>query len=460
MKRRISVFLLSVTLLAASAALHGSAASSFKLKRIETGYLNQVVPAQMQIQLIPVMQNATSEVSLFWKVNDSSVATVTQDGVLTPKKAGQVKVTATALGMEQSATTTVTFAPAELIIETSADKVLYGNTAEFNAEIKFKEEKYSDKAYLQSVQSDLISWSVDNTQAASITQQGVLNTQKTGRVKVTASVKNASDFTASYTVDVVNGFIELSFPNSEDIVDVGFTMQPRIQAYANYVGSNDKIVWKSMDGKSQITDLTTEYTEEHVSLAKITFNDSGEAVIRASLADDPTVYADYTFNVLTYSAELLQTIDEAIQNYDMDAYTALRWNSLQYAIKEAQAVYDNESATQKEIIAAIEKLRSIMRQMDTPDYDIKPDDAQSTVSETVITDNTETESDSGDAEDENGKVVKRKKVLRKNNDSAPSLLWTWISIAGGVAVAGGAAAVIIIVRRRKLRKAYTESEKQ
>lgn len=459
MKKRVAIFTFVLILFCACIPLHSSAASSFKLQRLETGYLNQVVPSQMSVRLTPVMKNATSEVSLAWKVNDSSVATVDQTGLLTPKKTGKVKVTATAVGLEQSVTTTVTFAEADLKITGGAPKVLYTDDEEFMLEIEFADEKYSDEAYKQSIGDDQVEWSVDNSSVASVDQSGKLHGINSGEVKVTAKVKNANNFTASQRVQIVNGFIDFAFANSEPIVDVGFAMQPRIEAHVSYVGNDDEVIWESVDGKAEITDLTTEYTEEHVSVAKIAFNDSGKAVIRARLADDKNVYSDYEFNVLTYSAELAEVIDEAIYNYDINAYTALRWNNLQNAIASAKSVYEKPNATQKEINAAIDALRAVMEEMDVPDYIIEDNNSDEDTADDPEDMSSTPEDEQPEEANKPEKVLKKVLMKRPGSTEKTSYLWLYIIIGAAIVLlAGGTVAVIIIIKRRKKAKTSDVSD--
>lgn len=458
MKKRAVLFTLVFVLFCACVPLQSSAASSFKLQRLETGYLNQIVPSQMSVQLTPIMKNATSEVRLVWKVNDSSVASVDQNGMLTPKKAGKVKVTATAVGFEQSVTTTVTFAKARLNITGGAPKVLYNDRREFRLEIEFADEAYSDAAYRQGIGDELVEWSVDNSAAASVDAGGVLRGISPGTVNVTARVRNANGFTASQTVQIVNGFIDFAFANSQPIVDVGFAMQPRIEAHVSYVGNDDTVIWESVDGKAQITDLTTEYTEDHVSIAKLTFLDSGKAVIRARLAADTGIYSDYEFQVLPYAGELAEVIDEAVYGYDINAYTALRWNNLQNEIARAKAVYENADATQRQINAAIASLRAVMAEMSTPDF--APSNPSADSDAPVIPTDTSPDAEGEEEETQTERVLK--KVLMKRPGSAENASYLWLYIILGAAVvllAGGVSAIILVKRRRKANASAAADEK-
>jgi uncharacterised sugar-binding domain len=96
------------------------------------------------------------------------------------------------------------------------------------------------------------------------------------------------------------------------------------------------------------------------------FKDSGEIVFRASLKDYPEVYSEVTFTVIPTKLELSMALDNATY-FDMNNYTALRWNNLQKAICVARAVYDDEDATQAEINEAVALLERVTSELELAD---------------------------------------------------------------------------------------------
>ncbi len=90
----------------------------------------------------------------------------------------------------------------------------------------------------------------------------------------------------------------------------------------------------------------------------IDFKDSGKVVVRAALKEDPSVYKDFTFTVLSDTTALQEAILEAEAVYG--EYTEESLKALEDALAEAKRIVDAEDVSQKQINEALKALQQAM----------------------------------------------------------------------------------------------------
>lgn len=105
-----------------------------------------------------------------WKTSNSKIATVNSSGVITPKKAGKVTITATAYG--KKATCKITVKNPSVSLNKKSATVYKGS-------------KYTLKA--STSYSTKVTWKSSNNKIATVSSKGVVTPKKAGKVTITAS---------------------------------------------------------------------------------------------------------------------------------------------------------------------------------------------------------------------------------------------------------------------------------
>ncbi len=170
--------------------------------------------------------NVIEGVSLTWSSADASVATVTQDGLVTGVGGGTAQITATAGNASGSATVTVEVPVASVSIVPESITVAEGSSVQLTAEVRD-----ADGNLLQERQ---VMWSSPDPEIASVDQTGRVSGIARGSVQITATSEGVSG-TANVTVEgptntgafvctLVIGFSQSAqwfsdAPNFESVVD-------------------------------------------------------------------------------------------------------------------------------------------------------------------------------------------------------------------------------------------------
>ena len=142
----------------------------------------------------------TPEVPVTWSVDNDEVATISADGVLTPITNGTVVITATYTENDTIfATKTVTVQDCNV-----TDIVIVGSDTVFDGE------KYYAVIYPENLSHKTIKWSIDNTEVATVTEEGVLTVVSAGTVNLRATVDDATEFYVEkeITVPSINAVID------------------------------------------------------------------------------------------------------------------------------------------------------------------------------------------------------------------------------------------------------------
>ena len=147
-----------------------------------------------KVQLTPTIEPATATQTVSWKSSKTRVATVDSNGVVTAHAAGTAYITATSTysakkSVRIKVTVTQKAAPSALSFPTSVASIYVGKSAQ----IAVQPQPATASVMCQYVSS--------NPSIASVDQNGIVTTHKTGAVTITArSLKNSS---ASASVHVI-----------------------------------------------------------------------------------------------------------------------------------------------------------------------------------------------------------------------------------------------------------------
>lgn len=466
------------TALSQTAAAAGAAPRNFRIKGIISGYRNHVVPLEMKTQLTADMINDTSEIKLNWTVTSEKEKDLTDlplgkaeidsnTGLLSPLREGVVKVTVRETNFGgQSATIYLTIASAEMKVTTDHARILTGTQSQAHALVIFKDqsrypqydpsstEKVKPEWYVKRLGSNEITWS-SSSSVLSVNANGGLKASGAGEVTVTAAAKqSAFGFTASAHVSVLNGYIDLTIVGSDLLTDISINFSPIIQAMAYHLKAErgDAVGWTVMEGNAVLTNRTTENSPLDTFLAQVDFLDSGRTVIRAYLKEDPAVTMDYVFNVLPDYSELSDLMYTAIDSFNIEQYTALRWNNLQLAILDAKKMLEERNSTQAQIQEMIARLQQVMLEMKDPDYEMpssKPSGG--------ILDNNQDITASG-TPGTSGTPGKDPQYIDGTSDQTVTwqeeyyeydFFWLYVGIGAGVVILAGVAVTLVLIKKKK-----------
>jgi uncharacterized protein YjdB len=269
----------------------------------------------------------TSQVT--WQSSDTTVASVSNSGLLTSIKAGTVVVTASMNSVSGNASVTVTSSVLTAInVGTPSPSLASGGTEQLTAT-----GVYSDNS-TQSLTTQVI-WSTSDPTVASVNGTGFLTTLKAGTVTVTASLSSVS---GTGTV-VVNG------PTLSSI-----TITPAVFSIASGQSKHLSALGIYSDGSSQ--DVTSRATWNALSTAYATVNSSGlvtgvsagSSIITASIGST-TGSATATVNAVLLNSILVTPGTASIATGQTQSFTASGIFSDGSATDITNSVTWNSSAT-------------------------------------------------------------------------------------------------------------------
>ena len=168
-----------------------------------------------EYQLVAVITpEDVDDATITWNSNDTSVATVDENGNLKAIKTGTVDITATASnGISDTKTLTVEEVVAERIEIQAETTVIHGDTLQVTAKI------YPEDTTVQD-----ITWEVSDPEIATIDENGKIEAVNVGKVMVTAVQKDVSE---SFEIEVLPRqveMVEIILP-VEGGIDEGETIQ-------------------------------------------------------------------------------------------------------------------------------------------------------------------------------------------------------------------------------------------
>ena len=191
-----------------------------------------------ELKIAPAVMADTCKIT--WALTNTDVATISKDGVITPKKVGETMVTATVQGKSAQCKYTVTkhVVPVEsvkVIPASFADDVNVGATKKLEIEVE-----PSDATY------ETVAWKSSNTAVATVSADGTVTCKGEGTATITATIDGKEGTCkVTYSNSIVHvTSVSVSPATISENVSVGATKQ--LSATVLPADATDKTVtWKS-----------------------------------------------------------------------------------------------------------------------------------------------------------------------------------------------------------------------
>lgn len=244
----------------------------------------------LNYQLKAAAQPAGAVSAVTWKSSNTAIATVSANGMVTFKKGGTVTITASTVGSGLTAAVTLKFVVPKMTAMTilSPDgESVNGTTQKGNV----------GKSYTYTITpkpeaaSNAVTWKSFNTGAASITTAGTVTCKAAGSSKITATAKDGSGVSASFTIKcVVPKMRSMSILTPAGIKVNGTTQKGYVGNVYIYaikqkpLGASKAVTWKS--SKTGIAAVAANGT--------LTCKAAGSSVITATAKDGTKVSAKFT----------------------------------------------------------------------------------------------------------------------------------------------------------------------
>jgi uncharacterized protein YjdB len=146
---------------------------------------------QLKAELLDNKNNSLDEKSFTWKTSNSSVASVSKDGVVSARSEGKVKITATAKDITGKATIRVKQTVRQVIIKPPEATILYGANISLEPKVMGSNDVQIDKS---------VKWSSSNKKIVYVSKKGIAESRWIGTAKITANcegIKGVSQITVN-----------------------------------------------------------------------------------------------------------------------------------------------------------------------------------------------------------------------------------------------------------------------
>lgn len=193
--------------------VEGIEASSIKLNQTQI----DIQKSKTQQLTATILPDNTSDKTIMWSSEDPSIATVSENGLVTAKNAGETIITATTTnGLKAQCTVNVKVPSVRLFLDKEQIELMKGDAEELNATL----------SPLDS--TDGISWSSDNARIASVVDGTVIGKQA-GKTIVRA--KTDSGIEKSCTVVVKQSITEFKVAGVQDKQYTGGQIKQNLEVY-------------------------------------------------------------------------------------------------------------------------------------------------------------------------------------------------------------------------------------
>ncbi len=225
------------------------------------------------LQLIAtVLPSATTDKTVSWSSNNTSVATVSSNGLVTPKSTGSATITVrTEDGSNLTAQCIVTvkqYATSISLSETNVT-ICTGNTLQLAATVM-----------PSTTSNPSVTWTSSNTSVATVSSTGLVTAKSTGNATITARTADGSNLSASCSVTVKQLATSISLSQTEATMYTGNTLQLTATVLPSTT-SNPAVTWTSSN-----TSVATVSSE-----GLVTAVSPGNAIITATTTDGSNLSA-------------------------------------------------------------------------------------------------------------------------------------------------------------------------
>lgn len=252
--RKISKKFMQLFLVFALLCLVGIPSSAAEKKADGTVTLNKTtisIYKGQKVQLTAALPGTSREV--IWKSANKKIAAVSSAGIVTGKKAGQTKITATIDG--KTAQCVVNVKNATITLDQKKASLYAGRTLKLTAKVGGV--------------SQNITWKSSNKKIATVDANGLITAKKAGKVTITAK---ANGKTAKCIVTVKKPGLKLNKTTAS--VNTGAT----VQLTAEVTGSPKVVTWKSSNKNIATVSATGKVTGKKAGKVTITATCYGKSV--------------------------------------------------------------------------------------------------------------------------------------------------------------------------------------
>ena len=158
------------------------------------------------VQLTPTVLPANAAYTLTWSINDSSVATISQDGLLTGKSEGAADLKVKAQNGVYAMLRVVVSKPSPINVYVTPSSV----------SITEGETRYLSVSVYPSNASQSVTWSSSNTAVVTVSSAGKVTAVKAGTATITARTSNGITGTCSVTCKSATSIVVLSDKDGND----------------------------------------------------------------------------------------------------------------------------------------------------------------------------------------------------------------------------------------------------
>jgi len=288
---------------------------------------------KLTYQLGAVVRPSGKTQKVTWKSSNTSVATVSSTGLVTGKKAGTVKITATAAdGSNKSAAVTLKIT-SELqmgsLIVSGVYPVGVGNKITLKATIDQKVQPSNAK----------MTWTSSDTKIAKVSSSGVVTGVKEGESTITVCLTEGKNDCVSVEISVLKSTTKVNIFDKDGINITGKTVtadEKNILLKANPApaSASYNFVWSSSDPKIAVVDDG----------GFVTFLKSGTVKITATALDGTKKASSVTLKFQTQKP-VLEIKDTNIRGKNKEVQIVVPWSS--DLIKVECTLYDD--STGKEV---------------------------------------------------------------------------------------------------------------
>ena len=228
-----------------------------------------------------VSPSTATDKSLTWSTSNSSIATVSAEGVVKAVGEGKATITATAKdgsGIKASCTVTVTVPVSTISLSSNSLALFVGKSSQLTATVS------PTTATNQS-----LTWSTSNTNIATVSADGIVKAVGEGKAIITATAKDGSGVKASCNVTVTVPVSSITLSSNSLSLDVGKTSQLTATVSPS-TATNKSITWSTSN--SSVATVSTDGTVKAVA--------DGTATIMAIANDGSGVKAICDVNVTVW----------------------------------------------------------------------------------------------------------------------------------------------------------------
>ena len=203
----------------------------------KTAFVGQTLDLSKAITLTPA---DAADKSLRWESSSTTIATIDQNGVLTPLASGKVTITVSSVAVPEVS------AKCDVTIKVPAPTAVTAEPAELNMHVG---EKTTVKVNVLPQGANMtVSYSIDNTNVATVSAKGLITAKALGKAVLTIATTANADIKTSVDINVTPYEVEnISFPQTKLQVAKGGTLQLQPVVTPQEALTDNELTFKSAD---------------------------------------------------------------------------------------------------------------------------------------------------------------------------------------------------------------------